>query len=59
MHPYTAAKMVATLAHLYGRRVYLNLIAGGYRNDLKALGDTAEHDDRYRASSSTAGSSAR
>jgi alkanesulfonate monooxygenase len=48
MHPYSVAKMVASLAHLYGRRVYLNFIAGGYRNDLKALGDTTEHDDRYR-----------
>ena len=31
MHPYTAAKMVATLGHLDGRRLYLHMIAGGFR----------------------------
>src|SRR5579863_2628414 len=29
MHPYAAAKMVATLAFLHGRRTYLNMVAGG------------------------------
>lgn len=48
MHPYSVAKMIASLAHLYARRFYLNLVAGGYRNDLEALGDATEHDDRYR-----------
>lgn len=47
MHPYTAAKMVSTIAHLHGRRVYLNMVAGGFRGDLQALGDTSPHDDRY------------
>lgn len=47
MHPYSAAKMVASLAYLYGRRVCLNMIAGGFRNDLHALCDETEHDDRY------------
>jgi len=47
MHPYTAAKMVATLGHLYGRRLYLNMIAGGFRNDLLALNDPTPHDERY------------
>jgi len=47
MHPYTAAKMVATFSHLYNRRVYLNMVAGGFVNDLIALGDSTEHDDRY------------
>jgi alkanesulfonate monooxygenase len=48
MHPYTVAKLVASLAHLHGRRVHLNMVAGGFRNDLLALGDDTEHDDRYR-----------
>lgn len=48
MHPYSAAKMVSTIAFLKGRRVDLNLLAGGFRNDLIALGDETEHDDRYR-----------
>jgi alkanesulfonate monooxygenase len=47
MHPYTAAKMVTSFAHLYGRRVFLNMVAGGFRNDLRALGDPTEHDHRY------------
>src|SRR5437879_4367197 len=47
MHPYSVAKMVATLAFLYGRRVYLNMVAGGFKNDLTALNDTTPHDSRY------------
>ena len=47
MHPYTLAKMVASLGHLYGRRIYLNMLAGGFKNDLAALKDTTPHDKRY------------
>ena len=47
MHPYSVAKMVTSLAHLYGRRVYLNMVAGGFTNDLTALHDTTPHDRRY------------
>jgi alkanesulfonate monooxygenase len=47
MHPYSVAKMVASFSHLYGRPVYLNMVAGGFRNDLLALNDTTPHDDRY------------
>jgi len=47
MHPYAAAKMVASLGFLHGRRVCLNMLAGGFRNDLLALGDETPHDDRY------------
>ncbi len=47
MHPYTAAKLVASLGFLYGRRVWLNLVAGGFVNDLTALGDGTPHDERY------------
>src|SRR4051812_6858864 len=32
MHPYAAAKMVATLASLHGRQIMVNLVAGGFRN---------------------------
>jgi alkanesulfonate monooxygenase len=46
MHPYTAAKMVATFGYLHNRRIYLNTVAGGSRNDLIALNDYTEHDDR-------------
>lgn len=47
MHPYTAAKIVTTFSYLYGRRICLNMVAGGFRNDLRALADQAEHDARY------------
>src|SRR5262245_33362690 len=47
MHPYTVAKMITSFAHLYGRRLYLNMVAGGFENDLAALNDTTTHDERY------------
>jgi alkanesulfonate monooxygenase len=47
MHPYTVAKMVASIGHLHGRRVYLNMVAGGFKNDLSALNDPTPHDKRY------------
>ena len=47
MHPYSAAKMIASLAFLHGRKVYLNLVAGGFTNDLAALNEHLGHDDRY------------
>jgi alkanesulfonate monooxygenase len=47
MHPYTVAKMVASIGHLHGRRVYLNMVAGGFKNDLNALHDPTPHDQRY------------
>ncbi len=47
MHPYSVAKMVSTLAYMHGRRLYLNMLAGGFRNDLLALSDPTPHDERY------------
>jgi alkanesulfonate monooxygenase len=47
MHPYAVAKAVTTLAYLYGRRMCLNMIAGGFTTDLAALHDTTPHDKRY------------
>jgi len=47
MHPYTAAKMIASLGFLHGRRICLNMLAGGFKNDLVALGDETLHDERY------------
>jgi alkanesulfonate monooxygenase len=48
MHPYTVAKMVASFSFLYGRKVYLNMVAGGFKNDLIELNDTTPHDKRYQ-----------
>ena len=47
MHPYAAAKMVASLTLMFQRRIDLNMIAGGFRNDLAALNDDLSHDERY------------
>ena len=47
MHPYSVAKMIASLAFLCGRRVYLNMVAGGFKNDLESLNDRTPHDERY------------
>jgi alkanesulfonate monooxygenase len=47
LHPYSLAKTIASLAFLHGRRVHLNLVAGGFMNDLAALGDATPHDERY------------
>jgi alkanesulfonate monooxygenase len=47
MHPYSAAKMVASYGYIYNRRIYLNMLAGGFKNDLLALNDTTPHDRRY------------
>jgi len=47
MHPYAVAKMVATLGFLHGRRMYLNMVAGGFKNDLESLNDPTPHDERY------------
>lgn len=48
MHPYTVAKLVTTLGYLYRRRLYLNMVAGGFKNDLIALNDATPHDKRYQ-----------
>lgn len=47
MHPYAAAKMVTSFAFMYSRRLYLNMVAGGFKNDLAALNDPTPHDERY------------
>jgi alkanesulfonate monooxygenase len=47
MNPYSVAKFVSSIAYLHNRQIALNMVAGGFRNDLIALGDTTHHDDRY------------
>ena len=48
LHPYSVAKMVSTLGKWYGRRVFLNMVAGGFKNDLTALEVSCPHDQRYQ-----------
>jgi alkanesulfonate monooxygenase len=47
MHLYTVTKIIACLGQFYGRRIYLNMVAGGFKNDLNALNDPTPHDRRY------------
>lgn len=47
MHPYAVAKIVATFGYLFERQMCLNMVAGGFKNDLIALNDTTPHDERY------------
>lgn len=47
MHPYTVAKMISSIGFLHRRRIYLNMVAGGFKNDLAALNDRTPHDERY------------
>ncbi len=47
MHPYAVAKMVASLGFLHGRRIYLNMVAGGFKKDLESLDDPTPHNERY------------
>ncbi|MDH3989232.1 MAG: LLM class flavin-dependent oxidoreductase [Gammaproteobacteria bacterium] len=47
MHPYSVAKKLSTFAYLYGRKLWINMVAGGFKNDLLALNDSTPHDDRY------------
>jgi alkanesulfonate monooxygenase len=47
MHPYTVAKTLTSIGCLFSRRIYLNMVAGGFKNDLIALDDTTPHDRRY------------
>ena len=45
--PFALARAVSSLAHLYGRRVDLNFVSGGFSRDLAVQGDVLPHDARY------------
>jgi alkanesulfonate monooxygenase len=47
MHPYAVAKLVTSIARLHGRKLFLNMVAGGFVNDLRAMNDFTDHDARY------------
>jgi alkanesulfonate monooxygenase len=48
LHPYSVSRMVTSLGFLYNRRIYMNMVAGGFVNDLTSLNDTTPHDRRYQ-----------
>ncbi|GAA2632226.1 hypothetical protein GCM10010399_75660 [Dactylosporangium fulvum] len=47
LHPFGAARKVTTLSTLFGRRVDLDLVAGGNQAELRALGIFLDHHERY------------
>ncbi|WP_407977218.1 LLM class flavin-dependent oxidoreductase [Brucella pseudogrignonensis] len=47
MHPFAAAKMVSSLAYMYGRKTVLNLITGTSARDREVLDDEISHEERY------------
>lgn len=47
MHPFTAAKMIASLSLLYDRPVNVNFVSGGLPRDLETFCDPCTHDERY------------
>jgi alkanesulfonate monooxygenase len=46
-HPFAVAKSILTIAQVYGRQIYLNMVAGSFPRDMEALCDTTAHDRRY------------
>jgi alkanesulfonate monooxygenase len=45
--PFTAAKLIRTMARLYQRRVDVNLITGAAKEELGQIGESLDHDERY------------
>jgi alkanesulfonate monooxygenase len=45
--PFAVARTVSSLAHMYGRRVDINFVSGGFSRDLAVQGDALSHDARY------------
>lgn len=46
-HPVAAARLVAAIGRLFGREVDINLVTGSHTADLRALGNSLDHDARY------------
>lgn len=47
-HPFTVVKYISSLAQLYKRKIFLNMVTGTATSDLRGLGDRVSHDERYR-----------
>ena len=50
-HPAVLAKQIATIDHLTGGRIAVNIVSGWFRGEFTAIGEPwLEHDERYRRS---------
>ncbi|WP_328939184.1 LLM class flavin-dependent oxidoreductase [Streptomyces tauricus] len=47
MHPYAVARLVSSIAFLYGRQLDLNLVTGGNPHRLRTMSAPLGHDERY------------
>ena len=47
IHPYTAARMVASLTHLYQRKIWVNFITGSAKADMQQINDLINKEERY------------
>lgn len=47
MHPFAAAKSIASLSLLYDRPININFVSGGLPRDLETFCDSLPHDERY------------
>jgi alkanesulfonate monooxygenase len=47
MSPFALARAVSSLAHMYGRKVDINFVSGGFGRDLVVQGDDLPKDARY------------
>ena len=47
MSPFACARVISSLAHLYGRRIDINFVSGGFSRDLAVQADEVSHDARY------------
>jgi alkanesulfonate monooxygenase len=48
MHPFTVAKLVSSLAYVFARPTWLNMVTGAALSYLRSVGDAASHDTRYQ-----------
>ena len=47
-NPTLAAKQIATISHLYGPRIAVNIVSGWFRGEFKAIGEPwLDHEERY------------
>lgn len=50
-HPAVVAKQLATIDHLTGGRIAINVVSGWFKGEFQAIGEPwLEHDERYRRS---------
>jgi len=50
-HPAVVAKQIATIDHLTGGRIAVNIVSGWFKTEFTAIGEPwLEHDERYRRS---------